>query len=103
MSDLMREKFEVWVKKRAISGPFGFHPQLLNRCKLDPDRYAVSWVDSAFEGWQASREYLVIELPERGPSFTVAGVTSFSLKNEGRNEAIKEIEVSIHEVGVKTK
>ena len=53
MSDLMRDEFEVWVKKRAISGPFGFHPQLLNRCKLDPDRYAVSWVDSAFEGWQA--------------------------------------------------
>lgn len=61
MSDLMRDEFEVWVKKRAISGPFGFHPQLLNRCKLDPDRYAVSWVDSAFEGWQASRECLVID------------------------------------------
>lgn len=53
--------------------------------------------------WLASRECLVIELPEQGPSFTVGGVTSFSLKNEGRNEAIKEIEVSIHAVGVQTK
>lgn len=53
--------------------------------------------------WQASRECLVIELPEQGSSFTVDGVTSFSLKIEGRNEAIKEIEVSIHAVGVKTK
>ena len=98
MSDLMRDEFEVWVKKRAISGPFGFHPQLLNRCKLDPDRYAVSWVDSAFEGWLASRECLVIELPEK------ARITDPSdMLFIGSNGAINKCRDAIHAAGVKTK
>ena len=61
MSDLNREDFEIWVKKRSASSPSGFYPQLLFRCALEPERYMISWVDSAFEGWQASRECLVID------------------------------------------
>ena len=98
MSDLMREEFECWVQGRSLCKKRG--------AKLKKDSagsYTDYRVNDLWMAWQASREYLVIELPERGPSFTVDGVTSFSLKNEGRNEAIKEIEVSIHAVGVKTK
>ena len=81
MSDLNRKQFEEWFDE---SGFYKFK-------------------ETAWAAWEASRECLVIELPDQGPSFAVAGVTSFSLKSEGRNEAIKEIEVSIHAVGVKTK
>lgn len=81
MSDLNRKQFEKWFDE---SGFYKFK-------------------ETAWAAWEASRECLVIELPERGPSFTVDGVTFFSLKNEGRNEAIKEIEVSIHASGVQTK
>ena len=101
MSDLMRDEFEVWVKKRAISGPFGFHPQLLNRCKLDPDRYAVSWVDSAFEGWQASRECLVIELPKHRVS--ECGSPGMVPDDDGDFFYYDEVISSIHASGVKTK
>ena len=81
MNDLMREEFEAWFEDS------GFYTNK----------------ELARQAWQASRECLLIELPEQGPSFTADGVTSFSLKNDGRNEAIKEIEVSIHVAGVKTK
>ena len=95
MSDLNREQFEEWHRSVVDGEP--------PHEKYSDGSYINPHVNRYWTGWQASRECLVIELPGRGPSFTVGGVTSFSLKNEGRNEAIKEIEVSIHAVGVKTK
>lgn len=97
MSDLMREQFEAWAATNAFLG-------LSESCmERHNEGYLGCELHAAWEAWLASRECLVIELPDQGPSFTVAGVTSFSLKNEGRNEAINEIEVSIHAVGVQTK
>lgn len=55
----MREEFEAWVVQRAVDTPTGFYPQLIRRSTLDPDVYMISWVDSAWEGWQASRAALV--------------------------------------------
>lgn len=63
--DKMREEFEAWIRARSADTPMGFYPMLLHRCSLDEDIYRISWVDSAWEGWQASRESLVIELPEK--------------------------------------
>lgn len=98
MSDLNREDFEIWVKKRSASSPSGFYPQLLFRCALEPERYMISWVDSAFEGWKASRECLVIELPEK------ARITDPSdMLFIGSNGAINKCRDAIHAAGVKTK
>lgn len=90
MSDLNREDFEIWVKKRSASSPSGFYPQLLFRCALEPERYMISWVDSAFEGWHASRECLVVDLPDK-VEFTGSGI------------AIESCRDAIHAAGVKTK
>ena len=68
MSDVMRDEFEAWVQRRAARSPAGYHPRLIKRCELDPDRYATSWVDSAFEGWQGFQECLVIDLHDRNAS-----------------------------------
>ena len=107
MSDLIREEFEKNYKSplgcywNSMTGEYGQSwDELMGDDDLDKE---IRIHNDRFLVWQASREFLVIELPERGPSFTVAGVTCFSLKNEGRNEAIKEIEMSIHAAGVKTK
>lgn len=107
MSDLMREQFEKKYKAPAgcrwnsMTEDYG---QSWDELSGDDDiEKEIRIHNDRFLVWKASREYLVIELPEQGPSFTVDGVNSFSLKNEGRNEAIKEIEVSIHASGVKTK
>lgn len=59
----MREEFEAWVIKRSKTTPSGFYPQLLHRHPLDVNAYRSSWVDAAWESWQASRESLLIELP----------------------------------------
>ena len=93
-NEKLREEFEAWFSVNV--------PDINNLAAARAVKHMMI-KELAFLTWQASRECLVIELPKRGPSFTVGGVTSFSLKNEGRNEAIKEIEVSIHAVGVKTK
>ena len=106
MSDLMREEFEAWVQKRAARSHAGYHPRLLKRCDLVPDCYAISWVDSAFEGWQASRECLVIEMPAEpecpedpdeaiDDSHMDAYHSAIRMRNACRN--------SIHAAGVKTK
>lgn len=62
-NDKMRDEFEAWVAERAANTSTGFYPQLIRRSVLDDGVYMISWVDSAWEGWQASREALVIELP----------------------------------------
>lgn len=64
MSQTSREQFEAWVKVRAVGTPAGYHPRLLKLCPLDENKYAISWVDASWEGWQASREALLIELPD---------------------------------------
>lgn len=104
MSDLMREEFEAWVKKRSLGSPAGFYPQLLFRCALDPDRYMISWVDSAFEGWQASRECLVITMPIAAayPANEAASEDDYYF-DQGQADGILKAVTLIHAAGVKTK
>lgn len=59
-NEKMREEFELWVQTRSVDTPAGFYPQLTHRCALDKNRYMISWVDSAWEGWQASRAAIEI-------------------------------------------
>lgn len=78
MSDLNREQFEKWFEE---SGLYKFK-------------------ETAWAAWEASREYLVIELPEprlaRGYGEQVADALGF-------NDGINYCEEAIHASGVKTK
>lgn len=59
----MRKEFEVWAKDRAIKANYQYMEGLLYR--LSSGDYSVTWVDVAFEAWQASRAALVVELPNK--------------------------------------
>ena len=56
-----RKQFEEWVMERAIKANSQFLHGLID---FQDDRYLVSWVDSAWGGWQASRASIVVDLPE---------------------------------------
>ena len=78
MSDLMREEFEEWFDESGFK----------------------KFKETAWAAWQASRECLVIELPEprvaRGYREQVADALGF-------NDGINYCEEAIHAAGVKTK
>ena len=74
----IREEFEGWVQERSVDTPAGFYPQLTYRCSLDPERYMISWVDSAWEGWKAARSSIEVKLPD---SYRSAG-SKFELLNK---------------------
>lgn len=101
MSDVKRDEFEAWAQNRAARSPAGFHPRLLKRHDLDPARYAISWVDSAFEGWQASRECLVIELPD--VSEMAERAANGNCYSAARLDQHALVIKYIHAAGVKTK
>lgn len=61
MTDKMREEFEAWALERLINSET-MRP--LERDPEEPKEYRYSMVNMAWLAWQASREALVIELPE---------------------------------------
>ena len=78
MSDLMREEFEAWWSSTPILGE--------NKRTI------------AEKAWHASRECLVIELPEKSL------ITDPSdMFNIGSNGVINKCRDAIHAAGVKTK
>ena len=77
MSDLMREEFEAWWSSTPILGE--------NKRTI------------AEKAWQASRECLVIELPEDFPFSKEPKYQS------SRQQTISECRAAIHAAGVKTK
>ena len=54
--DKMREEFEAWAKTRSLKNFLFWHPS--------DGQYEVHAVQMAFEGWQASRSALCVELPD---------------------------------------
>jgi hypothetical protein len=58
-----RNAFEAWATQQAIEHNYEYMSYLLTRHPETGD-YNTTWVDSAWMGWQASRESLVIELPK---------------------------------------
>ncbi|QXE10703.1 hypothetical protein GTQ41_17100 [Pseudomonas sp. AN-B15] len=58
----MREQFETAIAKNQQEGKFA--PASFERCGLD-GRYVLPELEGAWWGWQASRDALVIELPNR--------------------------------------
>ena len=53
-----REQFEEWVRNRANDLDYKHIEYLLKT--FDNGVYAVTWVDMAWEGWQASRQCIEV-------------------------------------------
>lgn len=92
MSDLMREQFEDWSGNKSDKEIHQRGPRI--------GKYKNPVMQRSWESWQASRECLVIELPEpraaRGYGEQVADALGF-------NDGINYCEEAIHAAGVKTK
>lgn len=92
MSDFNRKQFEKYAKSK------GWEDRHLKQ--RDDGGYEDWGVHPIWLSWQASRECLVIELPEprvaRGYGEQVAEALGF-------NDAINYCEEAIHAAGVKTK
>jgi hypothetical protein len=107
--DKIRAEFEDWIRVRSADTSMGFYPKLLHRCSLDDDIYMISWVDSAWEGWQASRDSLVIELPAEnplgsGPGDCEGGLPSFEQHCAAEcNFILRDCREAIEAAGVKVK
>ena len=97
MSDLMREEFEQAVVNMHAS--HGVPPEdAAAFLEIGSNGYRSVSTKSAWWAWQASRECLVIELPEK------ARITDPSdMLFIGSNGAINKCRDAIHAAGVKTK
>lgn len=99
MSDLMRKEFEQAVVNMHVS--HGVTPEdAAAFLETGSNGYRSVSTKSAWWSWQASRECLVVELPEprvaRGYGEQVADALGF-------NDGINYCEEAIHAAGVKTK
>lgn len=91
MSDLMREEFELWARKKGLDLEYRNFPGV-------GKFYECPRTLLALEAWQASREALVIELPRiHRDDYSSAYGMNCALR------AIDMIEPRIHAAGVKTK
>lgn len=86
MNDLMREEFE---KSQKFSG------MDFTRAKTHPDFYESPYANGAWDGWQASRESLVIKLPKEDDYVQSSETAMFFL--------LEDVREAIHAAGVKTK
>lgn len=85
-----RDEFEAWATRKAVECSYAYMSYLLSRHPETGD-YNTTWVDSAWMGWQASREAIVIELPEH-----------FEYDNPGEAfPAIKDCRTAIEAAGLK--
>lgn len=64
MNEKMREEFESWALARFINSET---MKPLQRSADEPDGYHYPVLNTAWAAWQASREALVIELPDENP------------------------------------
>lgn len=67
MMDKMREEFEAWAKTTSLKNFLFWRPS--------DNQYEVYAVQTAFDGWKASRAALCVELPsEWDDPFTLCDV-----------------------------
>ncbi|ANY87674.1 hypothetical protein [Pseudomonas putida] len=95
----MREQFEAWALRAKAHGEHFDLSRGNHGAYKSPITHWLycSWVAS----WQASREAVVVELPEKDGPFTTNGVEYYSLHSEGRNQAIDEISSALVAQGLK--
>lgn len=100
-TEKIREEFEAWAISFATKRKYEYMDRLLDKCPEDESIYRVVWVDCAWIGWKASRESLVIELPDRY-DWTAEQVGIFK-DDEGTLFDVDAVVESIESAGVKYK
>ncbi len=83
--DKIREEFERWASS------VGF----IDMLKHDEYGYQDHSVQAAWDAWQASRAYLIIELPLKS--------TFDDEESDGYNEAIDDCKKAIRSAGIEVK
>ncbi|SEI98339.1 hypothetical protein SAMN04244579_02687 [Azotobacter beijerinckii] len=85
--DKVRAEFEAAMNAEAEAGGYEVD---WSRSEVDAERYANPAVRSAWWAWQASREAVVVELPEPVPF-------------RSREDTIQDCRAAIHAAGIRTK
>ncbi|KTC59085.1 hypothetical protein [Pseudomonas savastanoi] len=85
-NDKIHEEFEAWAIARFINSAT---MKPLQRSADEPDGYHYPVLNTAWEAWKASREALVIELPQQSGA------------NLDWNQAIRYCHQAIEDAGVK--
>jgi len=88
MTDKMREEFERSPKFRGMD---------FRRAPEAPEYYLSPYANGAWDGWQASREALVIELPDAD------GLNREHMLVQGFIEGVAHTRVAIEAAGLKVK
>jgi hypothetical protein len=88
MTDKMREEFERSTKFRGMD---------FRRAPEAPEYYLSPYANGAWDGWQASREALVIELPDAD------GLNREHMLVQGFLEGVAHTRVAIEAAGLKVK
>jgi hypothetical protein len=87
MSEQMREEFEEWAEKRGYT-----LKMIAQQDGLGTEIYANGQTRSAWLGWQASRQALVVKLP-----------SSIELYNSPSNEVLEAVQDALDKAGVSYK
>lgn len=93
-----RQQFEEWVVGRKVVKKHGA------KLNTTPDgTYCDYRINDRWLAWQASRELLVIELPQASYSGVDTGGWPNDYSENRRNSAIDECRKSIRAAGIRTK
>lgn len=94
----MREEFETFAVTHVSLKQYSF-----DKYPADGDEYDAIPLQAAWDAWQASRESLVIELPDADePGYHSPGHPNQHCAI-GFNHSLDQCREAIHEAGVKTK
>ncbi|KZQ38566.1 hypothetical protein A3464_18795 [Enterobacter genomosp. O] len=99
--DELRKAFEQWCEKRAIKSNYQYMVGLFDR--LSNGDYAVTWVDMAWEGWQASRATIEIIAPKFIDSREALDKGYTVDYSNGFGDAMNAYEAAIRAAGIKVK
>ncbi|MDM1711458.1 hypothetical protein HX137_12520 [Pseudomonas sp. 165] len=86
----MREEFETSPKFRGMD---------FSRSSTHPDYYESPYANGAWDGWQASREAVVVELPSEDTCRT--STSKEEAVQEAYNHALGECRAAIEAQGLK--
>lgn len=98
--DESRKQFEAEVFRRAEVSGYTHMPSVLK--KTSDGGYATTWVDMMWEGWQASRSAIEIELPRVIDAHPL-GPQSAKMICAFHKNVVGECAESIRAAGIKVK
>ncbi|MBD9573785.1 hypothetical protein IB260_00560 [Pseudomonas sp. PDM23] len=97
----IREEFEAWVRTQV---PEPSHATAL-AYSAGNDLYLNPHIQGRYEGWQASRAALRVELPaERDETLGNSAVSEYqATKNQGFNDCLERVTEALQQAGIEVK